>query len=63
MGLLWDLIQQSEISAQREKAHSLEQRVEDLEHELGETRALLRSLLVRLENYLNEDLDRDGRVG
>ena len=57
------MIQQSQISEQRHKATSLEQRVEQLERDLGETRRLLHLLLQRLESYLGEDIDRDGKVG
>ena len=63
MGFLWDLIQQSQISEQKQQTRTLEQRVEGLERELGETRRLLHTLLVRLESSLGEDIDRDGKVG
>jgi hypothetical protein len=63
MGLFWDLIQQSQISQQRDKATSVEKRVERLEHDLDETRRLLQTLLQRLEHHLGEDIDQDGKVG
>lgn len=63
MGLLWDLIQQSQISEQQHKASSLEQRVERLERDLAQTRRLLHALLQRLESHLGEDIDKDGKVG
>ena len=63
MGFLWDLIQQSQISEQRNKSNSLELRLERLERDIDETRRLLHTLLVRLEKQLGEDIDRDGRIG
>lgn len=63
MGLLWDLIQQSQISTQREKAGSLEQRIDLLERDLDQLRRLLHTLLQRLESHLGEDIDKDGKVG
>ncbi len=63
MGLFWDLIQQSQISDQRQRAASLDDRVTHLERELRRTQELLRLLLQRLETGLGEDLDRDGRIG
>ncbi len=63
MGLFWDLIQQSQISDQRSRAASLEERVTGLEHELEQTRQIVRTLLERLETFIGEDIDRDGSVG
>ena len=63
MGLLWDLIQQSQISQQRDRSTTLEQRVATLERELDDTRRLLNTLLQRLETRLSEDLNQDGRIG
>ena len=63
MGLFWDLIQQSQISEQRDRSWSLERRVGELERELDGTRRLLRELLSRLERQIGEDIDRDGRIG
>lgn len=63
MGLFWDLIQQSQISEQRDRSWSLERRVAELERELDATRLLLQRLLKRLESSVGEDLDHDGRVG
>ena len=63
MGLFWDLIQQSQISEQRDRSWSLERRVAELERELDGTRLLLQRLLKRLESSVGEDLDNDGRVG
>ncbi len=63
MGLFWDLLQQSELHKQSQRAASLEERVAVLEVELTETRRLLHRLVERLEEGLGEDLDRDGKIG
>lgn len=63
MGLFWDLIQQSQISAQRDRASTIEQRVALLESELAMTRQTLHQLVVLLEKEYGKDLDGDGRVG
>ena len=63
MGLFWDLIQQSQISKQRGRADSLEERVNQLENEMYETRQLLHKLVSILEKEYGKDIDGDGRVG
>lgn len=63
MGMFWDLIQQSEIEEQKEKAVSLEQRVLYLEEELEKTRLLLVKTLHLLEEQIGKDIDGDGIVG
>jgi len=63
MGLFWDLMQQSQISEQRDHASSLEQRVQCLENALSQTQKTLRDLVVILEKEYGKDIDGDGRVG
>jgi BMFP domain-containing protein YqiC len=63
MGFFWDLMQQNQISQQRDRASTLDQRVSQLEDRLDDTNKLLRLLLERLEKQLGEDIDKDGRVG
>ena len=63
MGLFWDLMQQSQISKQRETAATLDARVEQLEHDLGHTRELLHRLVVVLERQSGQDIDQDGKIG
>jgi hypothetical protein len=63
MGLFWDLMQQSEISEQRDRSASLQTRVEGLETELRHTKELLRTVIERLEKHVKADLDADGKVG
>ncbi len=63
MGLIWDLIQQGQISDASSRAASLEQRVSRLEAEIRQTNDTLMRLLKALETRFGEDLDRDGRIG
>lgn len=63
MGMFWDLLQQSQISEQRDRAATLEERVAQLERELERTRTLQRAMLQRLEETLGEDIDGDGKIG
>ncbi len=63
MGMFWDLIQQSEIEEQKDKAVSLEQRVLYLEEELEKTKTLLLKTLHILEERSGKDIDGDGVVG
>jgi hypothetical protein len=63
MGLFWDLIQQSQIGEQRERASSLEARVTALEAQVAATRRLLTALLQHLETHFGKDIDRNGTVG
>ena len=63
MGIFWDLIQQDELQKQEDKAHSLEERVEQLEKDLSATRTLLKKTLVALETHLTQDIHGDGKMG
>jgi hypothetical protein len=63
MGLFWDLIQQSQISAQNDRSCSIEQRVTMLENELRVTREILHQLVVLLEKEYGQDLDGDDQIG
>jgi len=63
MGLLWNLLQQSQISQQTSRTGTLEQRVVRLESELHRTRSMLHQLIKKLETKFNEDIDGDRRVG
>ena len=63
MGLFWDLMQQSQISDQREKGNDLDARVRLLEGELQNTQRTLHDLVVLLEKRFGEDIDGDGKVG
>ncbi len=63
MGLFFDLMQQSMLDDQRKKADSIEDRVELLEKELKQTRALLLKTLHILEEHVGKDIDGDGITG
>ncbi|OEK04213.1 hypothetical protein [Roseivirga misakiensis] len=63
MGLFWDLIQQSQIEEQRDRASTLEDRVAYLENELRDTQVLLVKTLKALEEHLGKDIDGDGVAG
>lgn len=63
MGIFWDLLQQDELQKQEKKANSLEERIEQLEQELANTKTLLKKTLVALETHLNQDIDGDGQMG
>ena len=63
MGLLWNILQQSQISQQCSHTGTLEQRIVRLESELHRTRSLLHQLVKKLETKFNEDIDSDNRIG
>ena len=63
MGIFWDLIQQDELQKQEAKANNLEDRIEQLEQDLANTKTLLRKTLVALETHLTKDIDGDGKMG
>ncbi|CAN5463898.1 hypothetical protein BH23ACI1_BH23ACI1_16520 [soil metagenome] len=63
MGLLWNLIQHSQISKGRGKTDSLERRVAVLEEQVQRTNESLVDLLKALEKRFGDDLDGDGRIG
>lgn len=57
MGIFRDLMQEEEMEEQRNRANTLEERVELLEEQLGKTRTLLRKTLKALENHIQKDGD------
>jgi chaperonin cofactor prefoldin len=63
MGLFWDLMQQSQISEQRNRAEDLEDRVRFLEVELRQTQSVLNKLITLLEEKFGQDIDGDGKIG
>lgn len=63
MGLFWDLVQQSQIEDQKDRANTLEERVAHLENELYDTQVLLVKTLKALEEHLGKDIDGDGVAG
>ena len=63
MGIFWDLLQQDELEKQKKQANSIEDRVDNLEKELAQTKALLRKTLEALEDYVGKNIDGDGKMG
>lgn len=63
MGIFWDLLQQDELDKQQKQANSVEERVDILEEELTQTKALLRKTLEALERFVGKDIDGDGKMG
>lgn len=63
MGLIWDLIQHSQISQAQGKADSLEQRMAVLEEQVRRQHETMVQLMRALEARFGDDLDGDGRVG
>ncbi|MCA0154424.1 hypothetical protein [Winogradskyella vincentii] len=63
MGIFWDLLQQDELEKQQKQANSVEERVNHLETELANTKALLKKTLIALETHLSQDIDGDGVTG
>src|SRR6185312_16615867 len=57
MGLFWDLLQQSQISQQSDRADNLQDRITNVEIGLRETRKLLREVIARLEKHVQTDLN------
>ena len=63
MSDFWDLWQESELEYQGNLAHSLEERVENLESTLNATIDVLQKVVIALEKEHNKDFDGDGAVG
>jgi uncharacterized Rmd1/YagE family protein len=63
MGILWEIVQTGLMYGQKRKSDSIEDRVQSLEDRLTATQNMLRSLVKKLEETQNTDIDGDGRVG
>jgi len=63
VGLFWDLLQQSQIERQADRAEDLSDRISNVEIGLRETRKLLREVIARLEKHVQADLNEDGQIG
>jgi|SaaInlStandDraft_6_1057023.scaffolds.fasta_scaffold407533_1 hypothetical protein len=63
MGMIWDLIQQVQLSNASNQREDLETRVQRLESQLRSTNNTMVELLKLLEKRFGEDLDGDGRIG
>jgi hypothetical protein len=63
MGALWEIVQTGLMYGQYRKSDSTEDRVQALEEQLRATQDTLRSLVKKLEELHNIDIDHDGRIG
>jgi uncharacterized Rmd1/YagE family protein len=63
MGVLWEIVQTGLMYGQHRKSNSVEDRVEALENRLTATQDTLRSLVKKLEELHNIDINQDGKVG
>lgn len=63
VGLIRDLIQHNQISDERGRTESLEQRVTHLENQLARTNETLLRFLRALESRFGDGLDGDGCIG
>jgi uncharacterized Rmd1/YagE family protein len=63
MGALWEIVQTGLMYGQYRKSDSIEDRVRVLEDHLQATQETLRSLVKKLEELHNIDIDHDGRIG
>jgi uncharacterized Rmd1/YagE family protein len=63
MGALWEIVQTGLMYGQYRKSDSTEDRVRVLEEQLRATQDTLRSLVKKLEELHNIDIDHDGRIG
>ena len=61
--VLGSLSAKSDISEHRDRAESLEARVDNLERANERLATLLREVIGRLEKHVGVDLDKDGRIG
>jgi bisphosphoglycerate-dependent phosphoglycerate mutase len=63
MGILWEIVQTGLMYGQKRKSDTIEDRVQSLEDRLTATQNTLRSLVKKLEEMQNVDIDGDGRIG
>ena len=63
MGILWEIVQTGLMYGQKRKSDSIEDRVQSLEDRLTATQNTLRSLVKKLEETQNADIDGDGKIG
>ncbi|MEJ2719725.1 MAG: hypothetical protein P8181_01110 [bacterium] len=63
MGILWEILQTGLMYGQKRKSDSIDDRVQFLEDQLRMTQDTLRTLVKKIEELHNLDVDGDGRVG
>ena len=59
--MLWDLIQQFQISNRKAEVESMEHRITRLEYDLRATRLLVEKLMRRLDEHFGKDIDGEQR--
>jgi uncharacterized Rmd1/YagE family protein len=63
MGILWEIVQTGLMYGQNRKTDSIEDRVHVLEDRLNATQNTIRSLVKKIEESQNIDIDGDGKIG
>jgi hypothetical protein len=63
MGVLWEIVQTGLMYGQKRKSDTIEDRVQAIEDQLMMTQNTLRSLVKKLEEIHQIDIDQDGRIG
>jgi uncharacterized Rmd1/YagE family protein len=63
MGLLWEIVQTGLMYGQKQKADTIEGRVQILEDRLTATQNTIRTLVKKLEEMHGVDIDGDSRIG
>ncbi len=63
MGVLWEIVQSGLMYGQHRKSNSIEDRVESLEAQVRATQETLRTLVKKLEEIHQMDINRDGKIG
>jgi hypothetical protein len=63
MGVLWEIVQSGLMYGEHRRANSIEDRVESLEAQVRATQETLRTLVKKLEEIHNLDIDQDGKIG
>ncbi len=63
MGILWEVLQTGLMYGQKRTSDSIDDRVRFLEDQLQRTQDTLRTLVKKIEELHNLDVDGDGKVG
>ncbi len=63
MGVLWEIVQSGLMYGQHRRSNSIEDRVESLEAQVKATQDTLRTLVKKLEEIHQMDINQDGKIG
>ena len=63
MGVLWEIVQSGLMYGEHRRSNSIEERVESLEAQVRATQETLRTLVKKLEEIHNLDINQDGKIG